>query len=62
MISTEIHNEVPIVVIFTCGRDRTWTDRTDEGMKTEQWVRNSKGPIPAFDPQQEKETYQKERK
>jgi hypothetical protein len=30
--------------------------------KMEQWVRKSAGPIPAFDPQQEKETYQRERK
>jgi hypothetical protein len=32
------------------------------GKKTEQWVRKSAGPMPTFDPQQERETYQKERK
>jgi hypothetical protein len=28
----------------------------------EKWVRNSVGPLPTFDPKQEKETYQRERK
>jgi hypothetical protein len=62
MISTERRNEGPIVAIVTCGGASTGTDRTYEGKHMEQWVRKLAGPIPAFDPQQEKETYQRERK
>jgi hypothetical protein len=62
MISDERCNEGPIVVIVMHGGVRTWSDKTNEGKHTKQWVRNSVGPIPAFDPQQEKETYQRERK
>jgi hypothetical protein len=35
---------------------------TNEGKQTEQWVRKSVEPMPTFHPQQEKETYQRERK
>jgi hypothetical protein len=62
MISTERCNEGPRVVAITRGGSRTGTDKTIEGKQMEQWVRKSAGPIPTFDPQQEKETYQRERK
>jgi hypothetical protein len=39
-----------------CGVDRT---RTHKGKYHEQWVRKEVGPIPPFNSQQEKETYQK---
>jgi hypothetical protein len=32
------------------------------GKQVEKWVRKSIGPMPTFDPQQEKEMYQRERK
>jgi hypothetical protein len=32
------------------------------GKQADQWVRKSTGPMPTFDPQQENETYQRERK
>jgi hypothetical protein len=35
---------------------------TNGGKKIEQWVRKSTRPMPTFDTQHEKETYQKERK
>jgi hypothetical protein len=62
MISAERHNEGPKVAVVTHGGARTGTDMTNQGKQTEQWVRKSAGPIPTFDPQQEKETYQRERK
>jgi len=34
----------------------------NQGNNTEQWVRKSTGPMPNFDPRQERETYQKVRK
>jgi hypothetical protein len=33
-----------------------------EGKKTEKWVRKLEGPMPNFDPQKEKDMYQRERK
>jgi hypothetical protein len=39
------------------GGARTGVDVMNGGKKDEQWVRKLKGPIPTFDPQQEKETY-----
>jgi hypothetical protein len=62
MISVEICNEGPRVVIVTRRGDRIGTDRKNERKKMEQWVKTLVGPIPAFDPQQEKETYQREKK
>jgi hypothetical protein len=62
MISAKRRNEGPRVVIVTCGGTKTGTVRTYEGKQTEQWVRKSAGPIPAFDPQQENETNQRARK
>jgi hypothetical protein len=40
--------------------DRTWDDVTNGGNKDEQWVRKLIGPMLAFDPQRENETYQRE--
>jgi hypothetical protein len=34
----------------------------NEGKNIDQWVRKTAGPVPTFDPQQENETYQRERK
>jgi hypothetical protein len=61
-ISTERCNEGPRIVVVMCGGARTGVDMMNEGKQTEQWVRKSAGPMPTFDPQQEKETYQRERK
>jgi hypothetical protein len=36
---------------------RTGVDVKNGGKQAEKWVRNSTGPMPTFDPQQEKETY-----
>jgi hypothetical protein len=44
------------------GGARTGVDAMNGGKQVEQWVRKSTGPMPTFDPQQEKETYQRERK
>jgi hypothetical protein len=62
MISTERCNKGPRVAILMHEGDRIGTDRTNEGNKNEQWVIMSVGPMPSFDPQQEKETYQREMK
>jgi hypothetical protein len=62
MISSKIYNEGPRLSVVTHRGSRTGIDREDEGKKIEQWVRKSAGPILAFDPQQEKETYHRERK
>jgi hypothetical protein len=35
---------------------------TNGEKEVEQWVRKLAGPMPTFDPQQEKEMYQRERK
>jgi hypothetical protein len=62
MILVERCNEGANVAIVTHGGARIGNDMTDEGKQTKQWVRNLVGPILTFDPQQEKETYQRERK
>jgi hypothetical protein len=61
-ISAEKHNEGPRIAVVMHGGDRTGADVMNGGKQDEQWVRNSVGPMPMFDPQQEKETYQRERK
>jgi hypothetical protein len=62
MISFKRCNEGPRVVLLMCGGDRLGTDRDNEGKQTQQWVRKSPSPILAFDPWQEKDTYQRVRK
>jgi hypothetical protein len=61
-ISAEKCNEGPRIAVVTRRGARTRVDVMNEGKQTEQWVRKSIGPMPTFDPQQEKETYQRERK
>jgi hypothetical protein len=61
-ISIEKHNEGPKIEIVAHRGTRTWADAMNGGKKVEQWVRKSTGPMPKFDPHQEKETYQRERK
>jgi hypothetical protein len=58
MISVEKCSEGPKITIVTCGGARTGVDMETQGNQIEQWVRKSAGPMPAFNPQQEKETYQ----
>jgi hypothetical protein len=60
-ISTEIHDEGPKIEVVTCGGAKTGVDTTNGGRQSEKWVRKSAGPMPTFDPQQEKETYQQTR-
>jgi hypothetical protein len=61
-ISSEECNEGPRIVVVTCIGARTGADMMNGGKQSKQWVRNSVGPMPTFDPQQEKETYNMERK
>jgi hypothetical protein len=61
-ISAEKHNEGPRIAVVMHGGARTGVDVMNGGRKVEQWVRKSTGPMPTFDPQQEKETYQRTRK
>jgi hypothetical protein len=56
-ISTEERNGGPRIVVVMHGRDRTGDYMTNGGKQVEQWVRKLVGPMPTFDPQQEKETY-----
>jgi hypothetical protein len=58
MISVEKCSEGPKIAIVTRGGARTGTDMETQGNQMEQWVRKSVGPMPTFNPQQEKETYQ----
>jgi hypothetical protein len=55
-------NEGPRIVVFTLGGARTWVDVTNGGKQVVQWVWKSTGPMPTFDPQKKKETYQRARK
>jgi hypothetical protein len=61
-ISVEKCDEGPRITVVMCGGARTGADVMNKGMQIEQWVRKSTGPMPTFDPQQEKETYQQTRK
>jgi len=62
MISVEICSEGPKIVVVTCGGARTGVDMATQGNQVKQWVRKSEGPMPTFDPQQEKETCHSARK
>jgi len=54
------NTEGPRITIVRCKGARIGADVANEGNKFEQWVRNSTGPMPMFDPHQEKETCQRE--
>jgi hypothetical protein len=41
---------------------RTGPDATEKGKGVEQWIRKEVEPMPTFNPQKERETYQQERK
>jgi hypothetical protein len=56
-ISDEKCNEGPRIAVVMSRGARIGVDVKNEGNKVEQWVRNSVGPMPTFDPQKEKETY-----
>jgi hypothetical protein len=60
-ISTKKHDEGPKIETITYVGARTGPDAMNKGMWMEKWVRKSAGPMPTFDPQQEKETYQQTR-
>jgi hypothetical protein len=62
MISVERCSEGPKITVVTRGGAQTGIDMETQGNQTEQWVRKSAGPMPTFNPQQEKETYQSARK
>lgn len=62
MISVEKRSEGPKIAIVTRGGARTGVDIATQGNQTKQYVRKSTGPMPAFNPQREKETYQSTQK
>jgi hypothetical protein len=61
-ISAEKCNEGPRIAVVTRGGTRTGVDAMNGGKQDEKWVNKSTDLCPTFDPQQEKETYQRERK
>jgi hypothetical protein len=62
MIAIEECDDQPRVAVVTCGGMRTRPDVTEKGKGVEQWIRKEVEPMPTFNPQKEKETYQQARK
>jgi hypothetical protein len=58
MIIMEERDDQPRVAVVTCGRMRIRIDAMEKGKGVEQWVRKEVDPIPTFNPQNKKETYQ----
>jgi hypothetical protein len=58
-MSAEKRNEGPRITVVICGGAMTEDDMMNEGKYIEQRVRNSVRNMTTFDPQQEKETYQR---
>jgi hypothetical protein len=61
-ISAEERNEGPRITIVTCGGARVGSNMMNGGKQAKYWVRKSTRPMLSFDPQKEKERYQRERK
>jgi hypothetical protein len=61
-ISSEIQNEGPRIAVVTHREAIIGATMKNKGKHIEQWVRKLVGPIPTLDPQQENDTYQRERK
>jgi hypothetical protein len=58
MIVVEEHDDQPRITVVTCGGMRTRPDVTEKGKGVEQWIRKEVEPMPTFNPQKERETYQ----
>jgi hypothetical protein len=62
MIATKERDNQPRAEVVTSDRTRTEPDAMEKEKRVEKWIRKAVEPMPTFNPQKEKETYQQGRK